>query len=466
MLNIHLLTLYFLFLSGILPDQNLRVVIMKKPLVISGSVIGAFLLLYLFNSATSKNLTDDFFTEVQQGSFEIAVSAAGELLAENSIDIMGPDFLTGRDIRSSQIRIQDLVPEGTMVKKGDYIATLDRTQLNNDLIDGQERLTEMKNNLEVRLLDTAVQLNALRDQVRNQEFNVEEREMTLRNSKFEPPTVIRQAEINVEQSNRVLDQLRRSYTRRVSQINREIYYQNLWISRIQKRINDLEEVLAGFTVTAPSDGMVIYKKEWRGTKRKAGSNIDPRDRVVATLPDLRSMLSKVFVSEIDINRIKEGQSVEIKVDAFPDKAYMGKVNFIANVGEKLPNTNDKVFEVLIKLDESDPNLRPSMTTGNKIIIKNFTDAVYLPIECIQAGTDSIPYVFRKDGTKQVVITGESNDKNMIIEKGLEPGTLVYLGYPENPEKFNLEGEDLIPVIKEKDRIRRTGINPTADRGSF
>ena len=244
---------------------------MKKPILITGGIITAFLVLFLFNSLTSKKLADDFFAEVQSGNFEISVAATGELLAENSIDIKGPDMATGRDIRSSQIKIQDLVAEGTMVKKGDYIATLDRTQLNNNLIDAQEMLVGRQRTLEMRLLDTAVQLNGLRDGIRNYEFTVEEREMTLKNSKFEPPSVIRQAEINVEQSRRVLDQLRRSYTRSVMHINRDIYYQNLWINRIKKGISDLEEVLAGFTITAPADGMIIYKREWRGNKRKAGS---------------------------------------------------------------------------------------------------------------------------------------------------------------------------------------------------
>ena len=44
----------------------------------------------------------------------------------------------GRDIRFFNIKIQDLIPEGTVVKEGDYIATLDRTDLNNSLKDAQE----------------------------------------------------------------------------------------------------------------------------------------------------------------------------------------------------------------------------------------------------------------------------------------------------------------------------------------
>ena len=130
--------------------------------------------------------------------------------------------------------------------------------------------------------------------------------------------------------------------------------------------------------------MVIYKKEWRGNKRKVGSTINPMDRVVATLPDLTSMISKTYVNEIDVSKMKPGQKVNITIDAFPKKAFTGTVSFVANIGEKLPNTNDKVFEVQIRVDGSDPALRPSMTTGNKIIITTsmmrfiFQSNVYRP----------------------------------------------------------------------------------------
>lgn len=431
---------------------------MKKTFIITGIIVAAtFALLFIFNKLTSKTDTSDLFTKVNKGEFEIAVTEAGELIAEKSVDIKGPEFAQGRDIRATNIRIQDLIPEGTMVKEGDFVATLDRTELANTLKDEQERLVTFMTRLEVKLLDTAVVMNDLRDEIKNQKFIVEEAAMTFRNSKYEPPTTIRQAEIELDKAQRVLEQRERSYTRRLAQNRTDIYNQNYFISRVTRRVNDLEEVLSGFTVTAPASGMVIYKRERRGNKRKIGSTINPMDRVVATLPDLSSMISKTYVNEIDVSKIKPGQKVNITIDAFPEKAFNGFVSYVANIGEKLPNTNDKVFEVQIKIEGSDPFLRPSMTTGNKIVIKTFDAAVYIPIECVQAGVDSIPFVFTKDGTKQVVLLGESNEKNIIIEKGLEPGTMLYLNNPEKPEKFKLAGEDLIPVLKKREKVKKAEV---------
>ena len=94
-----------------------------------------------------------------------------------------------------------------------------------------------------------------------------------------------------------------------------------------------------------------------------------------------------------------------------------------------------------------------MTTGNKILVSTVKDAIYIPIECVQAGVDSIPFVYTKKGIKQIVLLGESNEKNVLIEKGLEAGTILYLNNPENPEKFRLEGKDLIGIIKEREKVR-------------
>ncbi len=428
---------------------------MKRTIIITGIVIiAAFIFLFVFNKLTTKSLSEAQFTEVLSGEFELALTSAGEIVPERSLDIKGPEFRGDMDIRRVMIKIQDIVPEGTEVSEGDFVATLDRTEVNNALKDEQDRLKQFQTNLEMKLLDSAVQLNSLRDEIKNQRFIVEEAVITLRNSKYESPTVIRQAEINLDKAQRTLEQRQRSYTRRLAQLSTDIYNQKYWNSRISKRVMALEEVLAGFTVKAPGPGMVIYKKEWNGSKRKAGSIINPMDRVVATLPDLSSLLSKTYVSEIEVSKVRPGQKVNISIDAFPEKRFTGTVSFVAAIGEKLPNSTDKVFEVQIKIDGSDPQLRPSMTTGNKIIIKTVPDAVFIPSECVHAGTDSLPFVYTKSGRKQIVILGEANEKHIIIEKGLKPGTMLYLDNPDEPGKFRLIGEELIPELKEIERQKK------------
>jgi len=435
----------------------------KKVLIIGGVVL-AIAALVAFNKITSKNKVTNAFAEVERGSFEISVSNSGELIAEKSVEIKGPQIGQtnqqqggsqgnrgggGMDMRRIELKIQDIVPEGTIVKEGDYIAQLDRSSYTNSLQDARNNFTTQRNALDMKILDTAVTLTSLRDDIKNQKYTVEEAKITLAQSKFEPPATIRQAEITLDKATRSLEQKQKTYELRVAQTLADIRREKIRTDRAENLVNDLTEYLAKFTITAPSDGMVIYKKEFNGSKRKAGSNLNPFDLVIATLPDLSSMISKTYVNEIEISKIKPGQKVNIKVDAFPNKAFNGTVISMANIGEVLPNSDSKMFEVQIKLDQSDPTLRPSMTTDNKIIIKSFEDVLFVPTECVNTGTDSIPFVYEKNRTKHVVVLGEANDKFVIIHQGVKEGESLYLSTPEEPENFRLVGEELISNYKGK-----------------
>ena len=430
---------------------------MLKRISITAGIVIAIAALIAFNRITSDRGKVVLYAEAEKDMFEISVSNSGELIAEKSIEIKGPQMAQGRrnmggrghNMRMMDLKIQDIIPEGTIVREGDYIAQIDRTQYDNTLKDEREKLQKELETMEMKLLDSAVVLTNLRDDIKNQTYAVEEAAITLEQSKFEPPATIRKAQIDLDKQRRTLEQKIKAYSLRVAQSIADIEHQKLHVSMGTTTVEDLEDFLSQFTVKAPSNGMVIYKKERNGTKRKAGSNINPWDLTIATLPDLSSMLSRMYVNEIEIARIEKGQKVQIEVDAFPEKTFTGEVFTIANIGEQLPNSDAKMFEVLVRVSESDPTLRPSMTTSNKIVISTFNDVISIPSECVNAGPDSIPFVYLKNHTRQIVVLGKSNEKHVIVEKGLKPGTQVYIIPPEEPEKFKLEGEELIPEIRNK-----------------
>lgn len=428
---------------------------MKKSIIITGIVVVcAVIALIVFSKLNSKKGVASLYATAVKGQFEIIVTTTGELQAERSTDISGPDFTQTRNIRFMDIKIQDIIAEGTEVKKGDYIATLDRTSFDNTLKDESDKLTTYLQNFEVKMLDTAVTLSNLRDNIKNLKFSVEEAQITVEQSKFEPPATQRQAEIALDKANRSLEQAIKGYSLKVEQAKSDIRNLNRQITDQQNRVSDLQKILANFIIKAPSDGMVIYKRDRSGTKRKLGSSISPWDPVVATLPDLSTMISKTYVNEIDVSKVKAGQKVNVMVDAFPERKYTGVVTSVANIGEQLPNADAKVFEVQVKVDGSDPILRPSMTTGNKIITKTIDDVIYVPLECVQSGPDSIPFVYTKNKTRQVVLLGESNENNVIIEKGLKENEVIFLSTPEGGDRFKMTGTDLIPVIRERERLKK------------
>ena len=428
---------------------------MKRTIIITGIVVAvAIIILIVISKITAKKDIANLYAESKRGQFEIVVTTTGELQAKKSTDIYGPEIRESRNIRATDIKITDMVPEGTEVNQGDYIATLDRTSFDNSLKDELDRLLTQETSLEMKILDTAVTLSNLRDNIKNQKFTVEEAAITLQQSKYEPPTTIRQAEISLDKASRTLDQAIRSYSLRVEQAKSDMRNIKNNLSEQRTRVSDLQTVLSKFLVTAPSAGMIIYKRDRMGTKRKVGSSISPWDNVVATLPDMSSMISKTYVNEIDVSKVKAGQKVEIVVDAFPEKSYTGIVTSVANIGEQLPNADAKVFEVNIEVDGSDPILRPSMTTGNKIITKTINDVTYIPLESVQAGADSVPFVYLKGGNKQVVVLGESNENNVVIEQGLKQGVQIYLSTPKDPESFKMIGKELIAVIKDREKAKK------------
>jgi hypothetical protein len=425
---------------------------MKRTIIITSIIVAvAVIAMIVISKLTSREDLSSLFAEVQQGEFEVVVTTTGELQAEVSTDIKGPEGLASRNMRFGGIKISDLVPEGTEVKAGDYVATLDRSSVDNTLKDELDRLESYQTDLLKKQLDTTISLGNLRDDLLNLKFNMEEAEITLEQSKYEPPTTIRQARITLDKAQRSYEQAQSNYSLKVKQARADIRDTELQVAKQSRKVSEMQEIIQKFVITAPSDGMVIYKREWNGSKRKVGSEVSPWDPVVATLPDLSAMISKTYVNEIDVSKVKAGQPVRLSVDAFPDKTYTGVVLSVANIGEQLPNTDAKVFEVITKIHGSDPILRPSMTTGNQIITQTFSDVVYIPLETVFATTDSIPFVYVKDGTRHVVVLGESNENDVIVEQGLKPGQKLYLSIPEDGDKFKLQGEELIAVIKDRKR---------------
>ena len=430
---------------------------MKRTLITIGIIAGILVIaMFAFNKIGSKKGKESIYAQVKKGLFEITVANSGELLAEKSIDIKGPEIQAsnsrgrgghGGDFHAAPFKITDIIAEGTVVKEGDYIAQLDRTEYDNSLKTANENLNTLQSSLEMAILDTAVTLTGLRDAIKNQGIAVEEAEIVLAESKYEPPATIREAEITLNKQKRALEQAHKNYSLRKAQALANIAQNKRLYTDGKELVKNLQEFLAKFTITAPGPGMVIYKEEFNGTKRKAGSTVNPFDRIVATLPDLSSMISKTYVSEIEVNKVKPGQKVTITIDAIPGKSWSGTVYNVANIGEQLENSDAKMFEVMIKVDGVNPELRPDMTTYNKIIINSYSDAVYVPTDCIFTGADSIPFVYKKNKTRQVVVLGEMNDKNTIVKEGLEPGTSVYAIPPDEPWKFRLVGKDLIANLK-------------------
>jgi HlyD family secretion protein len=409
-------------------------------------VLLAALILYSVLSGKEKAVVLE--AEPQLGRFEISVMITGELQAIRETEIEAPSSLRSRNIRLRSVKIQELIPEGTVVDSGDWVATLDRSEADNSLKDIMDNLEKAESEYMRTKLDTTMQLRQLRDDLINLSFVMEEAEITLEQSKYEPPATIRQAGIELEKATRAYEQAKQNYSLKVRQAAADMREAEINLAREQRSQQEMATVLTQFDIYAPGSGMVIYKRDWDGTKRTAGTEINTWDLAVATLPDMSTMISQTYANEIDISKIKVGQPVRIGVDAFPEKKFTGQVVEVANIGQQLPNTDAKVFEVRIELNERDTILRPSMTTSNQIITKVLDSVIFVPLEAVHAN-DSLTFVYTRAGEKQIVVLGESNENFIVVEMGLKKGEKIYLSMPEEPEMFPYTGLALMDVIKER-----------------
>jgi RND family efflux transporter MFP subunit len=388
------------------------------------AIPGAFLM-------ARDNVDEDsaLVARVKKGEFKVTVTTSGELRATKFVKITGP--ANAQAANQWQMKIATIVPEGTIVKSGDVVADLDRTQIGTRVTELTTQLQKAQAQFEQAELDSTLNLSKAREDLRSMELAVEEKRLNKEQAQYEAPTMKRQAEIELEKAERAFAQGKKDIVTKTSQAQAKMREVGAERDRFANQMKIVQDVMMGYTIKAPASGMVIYEKEWNGKKRVAGSQIWAGDPTVATLPDLSQMESQTYVNEIDIRKIAVGQSVELSLDSDPSKKYDGKITHVANVGEQRPNTDSNVFEVKVVLTQSDTTLRPGMTTSNKIETARLPDVLYIPIEAVS--TDSAMTVVYKRGasgiTKQEIETGTTSDDEIVVLRGLEEGDRVYLAVP-------------------------------------
>jgi len=373
---------------------------------------------------------------VQRGSFRVTVTTSGELRARKFVQITGPS--NARQAEAYQMKIASIVPEGTVVKEGDVVAQLDRSELANKLAEVELNLSKAEAVYEQAMLDSTLNLSKAREDIRTMELALEEKKLAKEQAVYEAPTIKRQAEIDYEKAERALAQAKVDYKTKTEQAQAKMREVGADRDRQRNKLQIVQDVMAGFTIKAPASGMVIYVKEWNGKKKTAGSQVSAWDPTVATLPDLTQMESVTYVNEIDVQKIAAGQPVVVSLDADPTKKLTGTVTKVANVGEQRPNTDAKVFEVTVAIQQPDTTLRPGMTTGNTIETHAAKDVLHVPLEAV-SGEEGLAFVYKQSGgsvVKQEIETGAMNDDEIIVTKGLEENDRVLLSPP--PEKDRLK----------------------------
>lgn len=416
-----------------------------------GAVLIIAFVIWVVNRSTS--LSEVLIkVRVEQGPFVSEVYSTGQLQAENATFIEVPAELSSRRINIFEIKVTDIVEEGTVVNEGDFVASLDHSAIEEILTTAREELEKALQSLEDARIDTNINMSNLRDGLLDSRVAVEEKKLILEQSKYESPAVKRQASLDLERAEQNLEQALRNYDLKQQQARHVVGRALEEVKRAQEKEKDIVDLFDALDVKAPKPGMVIYSYDRLGSKIKVGSSVNRWAPRIAELPDLSSMISKTFINEIDISRIGVGQKVTIGVDAFPDKSFDGKVISVANIGQVLPNGDTKVFEVTIKLYGTDPELRPAMTTSNIITTDSLSEALYIPLDAVfKTDSTRFVYTYTNHWVKQIVDLGVENANSVVVSKGLQEGQEVLLNEPSEPEEFPLLGLDIFQEIQERNK---------------
>lgn len=397
-------------------------------------------------------------TKVKKGEFKVVVTTSGELLAPKYVQVQGPPNM--QQAETFQTKISSIVPEGTIVKAGDVVAELDRSGIAAKLTDVTSAMQKAEAQYEQAMLDSTLNLSKAREEMRTMELSLEEKRLAKEQAQYEAPTIKRQAEIDLEKATRALAQAKLDYKTKTEQAQAKMREVGADLDRQRNKLKLMQTVMEGFTIRAPSGGMLIYLKDWNGKKKTAGSQIGAWDPNVATLPDLSQMESITYVNEIDVRKIAVGQPVTISLDADPSKKLSGKVVSVANVGEQRPNADAKVFEVKVSIARTDTTLRPGMTTSNAIETAAVKSALYVPLEAV-INDVGVPYVFKRAGAgvvRQEVEAGTMNDDEVVVVKGLDENDAILLSPPAKRDQIKTIR---LPGSAERDKERMRDSAPPA-----
>ena len=404
----------------------------KKYILTGGFVLVAIIVSAIIYSNLPIAKTQKYY-EVKKGKFEALLSCKGEINGLVATEINAPKILGDRDLQLWQMKIIDLAQDGKNVKKGDFIIQLDASRVMSGMREEQQSLEKEMADLNNAKIDSTVTLTNMREEIKNALLDLEYNKIDLEQSVFESEAYQRKAKMIYQKAENGIAKKRRDYLLEQNKLKTRVARSAMWVERRQARIEKFQQAMVAARITAPEDGIVIFGKSWDGKKYSKDDEVSTYEFAppIATLPDMSKVISEIYVKEIDISKIKVGDSVRVTFDALADVMIKGTINSIARVGEDHKDFDMKAFKVVIHLDNTNEGLKPAMSSNNDIILAQSENAISVPLNSVFK-ENGIKYVFLKDKEnirKQEVKTGIENETSVLVEEGLKEGDLIVLEPP-------------------------------------
>ena len=178
------------------------------------------------------------------------------------------------------------------------------------------------------------------------------------------------------------------------------------------------------TITSPIDGVVLSKAVEEGQTVASSFNTPTLFTIAKDLTDMRVIAN---VDEADIGEVKEGQRVTFTVDAFPEDTFQGFVSQVRQ--EAAAESNVVTYEVVISAPNEDLKLKPGLTANVNIFTLEMKDILTIPNKALrftpnEAMLSEGETIQNAEGKTKVWVKEGSVLKAMPVKTGLTNGTLT------------------------------------------
>lgn len=370
-------------------------------------------------------------------SFEAVLDSVNQALSWEKSQVEREIKVAELNLKTSRLELSKLVngdgPLQLAQLKGEMMENRQETLKYENFVKDLERLADkgFSNPAEIKLAKSkAAQLK---------EFHEISRKKYISYKDYILPSQIESAKAGINQAKIESEQSKKGGAFKVAKAMAAVEkaWQDLGTLKIKLKQAQLE--LSKTVIRAPFKGIVVLHETFRdNVKRKPRvSDTVWQNQPILYLPDIESVVVKTRIREIDLHKIKKGKPAKIKVDAYPDVKFSGKVSAIGALaksaaGNSSATGKEKYFQLTITVDVADTRLRPGMTARVSVLSDTALDALIAPIHSIfEEGGKTYCYRY-SDGEyhKTYIKIGRQNDDFTEILSGLKEGDTLSLTEPE------------------------------------
>ncbi len=246
---------------------------------------------------------------------------------------------------------------------------------------------------------------------------------------------------NIRKAERELARLKRKGESSLIQAESDLLAKESEFERQKQKLDRLVEQIGKCKITAPADGMVVYattvsERRWNQEPLQVGNQVFERQDLIY-LPATAEMMAIVQIPEASLPKLRVGLPATVRVDALPGRVLQGhlaKIGFLPNSGQSWLNPDLKVYDSEIHLVDGSGDLRPGMNCRVEMMIDQYDDAVYVPVQCVlRVQGQSTVYVMENGRpVPRSVEAGLDNNRMIRIVSGLRRGEKVLLAPPLPP----------------------------------